>query len=66
MWPSPAAFADYFELALEVSSPDGVPTWEVYRKKVELPRELLASGTADTIGAAKAAAIFEAETISQG
>lgn len=66
MWPGPAAYADFGDLVLEVSSPEGVPTWELYRNtgSVEFGRERIAGGTADTLGAAKAAALFEAEAAS--
>jgi hypothetical protein len=50
------------ELMLLVFTQDGVPTWEVNRRaKAGSSRDdLIASGTADTFEAAKAAALFEA------
>lgn len=62
LWPDPAAWTDVGELMLLVFSPDGVPTWEV-RRRTKVGRsddDLIASGTADTFEAAKAAALFEA------
>jgi hypothetical protein len=56
--------ADVGELMLLVFTQDGVPTWEVNRraKTGSSPNDLIASGTADTFEAAKAAALFEART----
>jgi hypothetical protein len=56
------------ELMLLVFTQDGVPTWEV-RRRVKArgdDDDLIASGTADKFEAAKAAALFEAETHSSG
>jgi hypothetical protein len=68
LWPDPAAWTDVGELMLLVFSPDGVPTWEV-RRRTKVGRsddDLIASGTADTFEAAKAAALFEATAHSHG
>jgi hypothetical protein len=62
LWPEPAVWADVGELMLLVFTQDGVPTWEVNRgaKAGSSRDDLIASGTADTFEAAKAAALFEA------
>jgi hypothetical protein len=62
LWPAPAVWTDVGELMLLVFTQDGVPTWEVNRRaKAGRSRDdLIASGTADTFEAAKAAALFEA------
>jgi hypothetical protein len=62
LWPAPAVWTDVGELMLLVFAQDGVPTWEVNRRaKAGSSRDdLIASGTADTFEAAKAAALFEA------
>jgi hypothetical protein len=62
LWPVPAVWTDVGELMLLVFTQDGVPTWEVNRRaKAGSSRDdLIASGTADTFEAAKAAALFEA------
>ena len=62
LWPEPAVWTDVGELMLLVFTQDGVPTWEVNRRaKAGSSRaDLIASGTADTFEAAKAAALFEA------
>jgi hypothetical protein len=62
LWPQPAVWTD-----VGVTQ-DGVPTWEV-RRRVKArgdDDDLIASGTADKFEAAKAAALFEAETHSSG
>ena len=53
---------DVGELTLLVFTQGGVPPWEVNRRaKAGSSRDdLIASGTADTFEAAKAAALFEA------
>lgn len=63
MWPAGSAVADLSGLILEVSLDEGVPSWKVQRRqgKDALP-DLMASGTADSIEAAKAAALHMAET----
>jgi len=63
MWPPGSAMADLPGLILEVSFEEGVPTWTVQRHKGKnaLP-DLVASGTADSFEAAKAAALHVAET----
>jgi hypothetical protein len=53
--------ADWRNLMLEVTFEEGVPTWKVLRQvKGALP-DLIASGTADSVAAAKAAALNTAE-----
>jgi lipoate-protein ligase B len=60
LWPEPAVWTDVGELMLLVFTQDGVPTWEVNRRaKAGRSRDaLIASGTADTFEAAKAAALL--------
>ena len=62
LWPQPAVWADVGELTLLVFTQGGVPTWEVNRRaKAGSSRDdLIATGTADTFEAAKAAALSEA------
>ena len=62
LWPQPAVWTDVGELTLLVFTQDGVPTWEVNRRgnAGSSRDDLIASGTADTFEAAKAAALFEA------
>jgi hypothetical protein len=62
LWPQPAVWIDVAELMLLVFTQDGVPIWEVRRraKAGSSRHDLIASGTADTFEAAKAAALFEA------
>jgi hypothetical protein len=66
MWPPGSVMADLPGLMLEVSFEAGVPTWKVQRDKGKnaLP-DLVASGTADSFEAAKAAALHVAETESR-
>ena len=61
-WPETAVWTDVGELILLMFTQDGVPTREVNRRaKAGSSRaDLIASGTADTFEAAKAAALFEA------
>lgn len=63
MWPERSVMADWSGLILEASFEQGVPTWKVQRRmgKNALPT-LVASGTADSLKAAKAAALHVAET----
>jgi hypothetical protein len=63
MWPQGSVIADLPGLVLEASFEQGVPTWRVERHNGEnsLP-ELVANGTADSLDAAKAAALHVAET----
>lgn len=63
MWPEGSVMADLPGLILEVSFEEGVPTWKVQRPMGEnaLP-DLVASGTADSLAAAKAAALYVAGT----
>jgi hypothetical protein len=63
LWPEPAVWTDVGELMVLVFTQDGVPTWEVNRRAEAGSSgddDLIASGTADTFEAAKAAALFEA------
>jgi hypothetical protein len=62
MWPERSVMADLSGLILEVSFEEGVPSWKVQRRGGEnvLPT-LIASGTADSFEAAKAAALHVAE-----
>jgi hypothetical protein len=62
LWAAPAVWTDVGEFMLLVFAQDGVPTWEVSRRaKAGGSRdELIANGTADTLEAAKTAAVFEA------
>jgi hypothetical protein len=62
MWPEGSVLADLPGLVLEVSFDEGVPIWKVQRYKEgnTLP-DLVASGTADSFEAAKAAALHAAE-----
>jgi hypothetical protein len=62
MWPQGSVMADLSGLLLEASFEQGVPTWKVQRHmgKNALPT-LVASGTADSFAAAKAAALHMAE-----
>ena len=62
LWPQPAVWTDVGELTLLVFTQGGVPTWEVNRraKAGSSCDDLIATGTADTFEAAKAAALFEA------
>ncbi len=62
MWPEGSVTADLPGLILEVSFEDGVPAWKIHRSNGgnALP-DLVASGTADSFDAAKAAALHEAE-----
>jgi hypothetical protein len=62
LWPKPAVWTDVGELMLLVFTQGGVPTREVNRRaKAGSSRDdLIATGTADTFEAAKAAALFEA------
>jgi hypothetical protein len=62
MWPKGSVFADLPGLILEVSFEDGVPIWKVQRNKGNgAISDLVASGTADSFEAAKAAALHEAD-----
>ncbi len=65
LWPRPAVWTDVGDFMLLVFTQDDVPTWEVRRKSKKVDGGddgLIACGTADTFGAAKAAALFEATT----
>jgi hypothetical protein len=61
LWPGPAALAYYKDFMLLVFTADGVPTWEIYPKPGGTRfSDAIAAGTADTLEAAKSAALFEA------
>ena len=62
MWPPGSIMADWQGLILEVSFEEGVPTWKVERQVKDALPDLIANGTADSVTAAKAAALHEAET----
>lgn len=64
MWPEGSVMADWSGLILEASFDQSVPTWKVRRSmgKNALPA-LVASGTADSFAAAKAAALHMAEAL---
>jgi hypothetical protein len=66
MWPPGSIMAEWRDLVLEVSFEEGAPTWKVQRQvKGALP-DLIARGTADSISAAKAAALHVAEAQTTG
>jgi len=50
---------------LLVFTQDGAPTWEIRHRIKASPDDLIASGSADTFEAAKAAAVFEAQALSE-
>jgi hypothetical protein len=63
LWPEPAASRTIGKYELPVFTQDGVPTWEVRYDVRQSPArccDLIASGTADSFEAAKAAALHEA------
>jgi hypothetical protein len=62
MWPPGSIMADWQGLILEVSFEEGVPTWKVERQVKDALPDLIAHGTADSVMAAKAAALHEAGT----
>jgi hypothetical protein len=62
MWPPGSIMADWRGLVLEVSFEDGVPTWKVHRQAKDVLPDLIATGTADSVTAAKAAALHVAES----
>ena len=66
LWPEPAASRTIGKYELLVFTQDGVPTWEVrydVRQSPARGSDLIVSGTADTFGAAKAAAMHEASIL---
>jgi hypothetical protein len=65
LWPSPAVWTDLDEFMLLVFTQDGAPTWEIRHRIKASPDDLIASGSADTFEAAKAAAVFEAQALSE-
>jgi hypothetical protein len=67
LWTPPAVFAEVENLLLQTFTEDGVPTWEISKKRGERGEwNIIAKGTADSFEAAKAAALFEAEAASWG
>ena len=67
LWTPPAVFAEVENLLLQTFTEDGVPTWEISKKRGERGEwNMIAMGTADSFVAAKAAALFEAEAASWG
>jgi hypothetical protein len=66
MWPPGSIMADYQDLILEVSFEEGVPTWKVQRQMKDALPDLIARGTADSLAAAKAAALHVAEVQTTG
>ena len=68
LWPQPAVSAVTGALELLIFTQNGVLTWEVrHNPRIDPTQndDLLASGTADTFEAAKAAALHEASLISR-
>jgi hypothetical protein len=66
LWTPPAVFADAGNRCLQAFTDDGVPTWEICKKKGKRGEwDVIAKGTADSFEAAKAAALFEAEAASR-
>jgi hypothetical protein len=63
LWTLPAVFMEAGNLLLEAFMEAGVPTWNVREKTSDpLKWNIIAEGTADSFEAAKAAALYEAET----
>ena len=63
LWTLPAVFMEAGNLLLEAFMEAGVPTWKVREKTSDpLKWNMIAEGTADSFEAAKAAALYEAET----
>jgi hypothetical protein len=63
LWTPPAAFMEAGNLLLEAFMEAGVPTWKVREKTRDpLKWNMIAEGTADSFEAAKAAALYKAET----
>ena len=66
LWTLPAVFMEAGNLLLEAFMEAGVPTWKVREKTSDpLKWNMVAEGTADSFEAAKAAALYEAETASR-
>ncbi len=66
LWPEPAASASVADFELLVFTQDGVPAWEIRRNMTKDQArgfDLVASGTADSFNAAKAAALHEASEL---
>lgn len=62
LWPEPAASRTVGVYELLVFTQEGIPTWEVRYDVRQSPAQsfdLIASGTADSFNAAKAAALHE-------
>jgi len=66
MWPPGSIMAESRDLILEVSFEEGVPTWKVQRQTKGALPDLIARGTADSVMAAKAAAVHVAEAQATG
>ena len=66
MWPPGSIFADWQGFILEVSFEEGIPTWRVARRVKDALPDPVARGTADSVTAAKAAALHEAEARASG
>jgi len=66
MWPPGSLMAEFQDLILEVSFEEDVPTWKVQRQMKEVLPDLIAHGTADSVTAAKAAALHVAEAQTTG
>ena len=65
LWTPPAVSVEVGNLLIEAFTDHGVPTWEISEKTRERGEwHIIAKGTADSFEAAKAAALFEAETAS--
>jgi hypothetical protein len=66
LWTLPAVFMEAGNLLLEAFMEAGVPNWKVREKTSDpLKWNMVAEGTADSFEAAKAAALYEAETASR-
>jgi hypothetical protein len=66
MWPPGSIMAEWWDLILEVSFEEGVPTWKVRRQMKEALPDLIGHGTADSVAAAKTAALHVAEAQTTG
>ena len=62
IWPAGAVFTEAGGLILEVYLECGVPCWTVSWTGSKAPNDLITSGTADSLAAAKGAALYEAQT----
>ena len=66
MWPPGSIMADCRDLIPEVSFEDGVPTRKVQRQMKDVLSDMIARGTADSVTAAKAAALHVAKAQTTG